>query len=111
MIYLGNHHGVYVDKLDLILQCNWNYSLNLNNETTLWPVFDTLEKFKPQYVRYSYIDLDYRKTLHRERLLKDRNDPFCQLTVDEVKRKYKFFLHTINDIINLVGNDLQKHTY
>ena len=100
-----------LEKLDFILQSSLDYSISASNETSSWPVFDTMEQFKPCYVRYSYIDLDYRKTLRRERLLKDRNDPFYQLTVDEVKRKYKFFPHTINDIVNLVGKDFQKHTH
>ena len=100
-----------LEKLDFILQSSLDYSVSAINKTSSWPVFDTMEQFKPCYVRYSYIDLDYRKTLRRERLLKDRNDPFYQLTADEVKRKYKFFPHTINDIVNLVGKDFQKHTH
>ena len=74
-----------LEKLDFILQSSMDYSVSASNETSSWPVFDTMEQFKPCYVRYSYIDLDYRKTLGRERLLKDRNDPFYQLTADEVE--------------------------
>ena len=100
-----------LEKLDFILQSTLDYSVSASNKTSSWPVFDTMEQFKPCYVRYSYIDLDYRKTLRRERLLKDRNDAFYLLTAHEVKRKYKFFPHTINDIVNLVGKDFQKHTH
>ena len=75
-----------VEKLDYISQSYLDYSL-IQAMKPSWPVFDTMEQFKPCYLRYSYIDLGYRKTLQRERLLKDRNDPFYQLTVDEVKRK------------------------
>ena len=99
-----------LEKLELILEYNCIDFINGDHQSASWPVFDTLEKLKPRYVRYSYIDLDYRKALRRERLLQDRNDPFYRLTVDEIKKKYKFFPHTIIDILNLVGKDLQRPT-
>ena len=99
-----------LEKLELISQDNWNNFTHGDHNSASWPLFDSLEKFKPRFVRYSYIDLDYRKTLRRERLLEDRNDPFYKLTADEIKQKYKFFPHTIVDILHLVGEDLQRPT-
>ena len=99
-----------LEKLELISEYNCIDFINGDHQSASWPVFDTLEKLKPRYVWYSYIDLDYRKALRRERLLQDRNDPFYRLTADEIKKKYKFFPHTIIDILNLVGKDLQRPT-
>ena len=55
--------------------------LDEGNLTGSWPcpVLDILEKFKSQYIHCSYVNLDYRKTLRRERLLKTRIDRELQL--------------------------------
>ena len=97
-----------LEKLSLISCFNSDYLLEEGDITGSWPVMDSLEKFKPKYVYYSRIDLDYRKTLRRERLLTLRIDPFSNLTLEEIKKKYKFFPHTITDILELVADDLER---
>lgn len=97
-----------VEKLEIISLNNLDYLAQYHDITASWPVLDSLEKFKPRYKYYSWADLDYRKCLRRERLLHDREDPFTGLSPDEIKMKYKFFPHTIMDILRLVSKDLQR---
>ena len=99
-----------LQKLELISFNNLDYLTELGNYTSSWPALDTLDKFKPRYTHYYWADLDYRKRLRRERLLQAREDPFSQLSPDDIKIKYKFYPHTIMDIIKLVGDDFNKTT-
>ena len=52
--------------------------------TASWPALNSLEKFKPRYMYYSWADLDFRKSLRSQGIFKERTDPFFGLSIDDI---------------------------
>ena len=99
-----------LEKLDIVGFSNLEESINMGNITASWPVLGSVEKFKAKYIYYSYADLQYGKSLRRQRLIRDRQDPFFSLTPDDIRAKFKFYPHTNMDIVGMVATDLQRST-
>ena len=96
--------------MDIVGFNNFEESIDIGNITASWPALGSLEKFKPKYIYYSYADLQYRKSLRRQRLMRDRQDPFFALGPNDIRVKFKFYPHTIMDIVGIVAKDLQRTT-
>ena len=96
-----------LEKMEIVGFNNFEESVNMGNITASWPALGSLEKFKPKYIYYSYADLQHRKSL---RLLRDRQDPFFALGPNDICAKFKFYPHTIMDIVGMVSKDLQRTT-
>ena len=99
-----------LEKMDIVGFNNFEESVDMGNITASWPALGSLEKFKPKYIYYSYADLQYRKSLRRQRLMRDRQDPFFALGPNDIRAKFKFYPHTIMDIVGMVAMDLQRTT-
>ena len=99
-----------LEKLDIVGFSNLEESIDMGNITASWPVLGSLEKFKAKYIHYSYADLQFRKSLRRQRLIRDRQDPFFSLSPDDIRAKFKFYPHTIMDIVGMVATDLETKT-
>ena len=99
-----------LEKMDVVGFNNFEESIDMGNITASWPALGSLEKFKPKYIYYSYADLQYRKSLRRQRLMRDRQDPFFALGPNDIRVKFKFYPHTIMDIVGIVAKDLQRTT-
>ena len=100
-----------LQKLEIIEKRNVEESEDIISLTRSWPAFNTLIKLKPSYLFYSWADHEYRKKLRRERLLKARQDPFAGLGPEDIRMKFKFYPHTIMDIVALLAKDLARDTY
>ena len=96
-----------LEKMEIVGFNNFEESVNMGNITASWPALGSLEKFKLKYIYYSYADLQYQKSL---RLLRDRQDPFFALGPNDIRAKFKFYPHTIMDIVGMVAKDLQRTT-
>ena len=96
--------------MDIVGFNNFEESVDMGNITASWPALGSLEKFKPKYIYYSYADLQYWKSLRRQRLMRDRQDPFFALGPNDIRTKFKFYPHTIMDIVGMVAMDLQRTT-
>ena len=99
-----------LEKMEIIGFNNFEESVDMGNITASWPALGSLEKFKPKYIYYSYADLQYRKSLRCQRLMRDRQDPFFALGPNDICAKFKFYPHTIMDIVGMVAKDLQRTT-
>ena len=99
-----------LQKLEIIEKSNSEESEDIISLTGSWPAFNTLVKLKPTYLMYSWADHEYRKNLRRERLLKPRQDPFSGLGPEDIRMKFKFYPHTIMDIVALLAKDLARDT-
>ena len=99
-----------LEKMEIVGFNNFEESIDMGNITASWPALGSLEKFKPKYIYYSYADLQYRKSLRRQRLMRDRQDPFFALGPNDIRVKFKFYPHTIMDIVGIVAKDLQRTT-
>ena len=66
-----------LEKMDIVGFNNFEESIDMGNITASWPALGSLEKFKPKYIYYSYADLQYRKSLRRQRLMRDTRSFFC----------------------------------
>ena len=99
-----------LEKMDIVGFNNFEESIYMGNITASWPALGSLEKFKLKYIYYSYADLQYRKSLRRQRLMRDRQDPFFALGPNDIRVKFKFYPHTIMDIVGIVAKDLQRTT-
>ena len=99
-----------LEKMDIVGFNNFEESIDMGNITASWPALGSLEKFKPKYIYYSYADLQYRKSLRHQRLMRDRQDPFFALGPNDIRVKFKFYPHTIMDIVGIVAKDLQRTT-
>ena len=99
-----------LEKMDIVGFNNFEESIDMGNITASWPALGSLEKFKPKYIYYSYADLQYRKSLRCQRLMRDRQDPFFALGPNDIRVKFKFYPHTIMDIVGIVAKDLQRTT-
>ena len=99
-----------LEKMDIVGFTNFEESVDMGNITASWPVLGSLEKLKQKYIHYWYADLQYRKSLRHQRLLGDRQDPFFALGPDDIRAKFKFYPHTIMDIVSMVAKDLERST-
>ena len=99
-----------LEKLDIVGFSNLEESIDMGNITASWPALGSVEKFKAKYIHYSYADLQFRKSLRCQRLIRDRQDPFFSLGPDDIRAKFKFYPHTIMDIVGMVATDLQRNT-
>ena len=99
-----------LEKMDIVGFNNFEESIDMGNITASWPALGSLEKLKPKYIYYSYADLQNQKSLRRQRLMRDRQDPFFALGPNDIRVKFKFYPHTIMDIVSIVAKDLQTTT-
>ena len=99
-----------LEKMEIVGFNNFEESVNIGNITASWPALGSLENFKLKYIYYSYADLQYRKSLRHQRLRRDRQDPFFALGPNDIRAKFKFYPHTIMDIVSMVAKDLQRST-
>ena len=99
-----------LEIMDIVGFNNFEESIDMGNITASWPALGSLEKFKPNYIYYSYADLQYQKSLRHQRLMRDRQDPFFALGPNDIRVKFKFYPHTIMDIVGIVAKDLQRTT-
>ena len=99
-----------LEKLDIVGFSNLEESIDMGNITASWPALGSVEKFKAKYIHYSYADLQFRKSFRCQRLIRDRQDPFFSLASNDIRAKFKFYPHTIMDIVGMVATDLQRNT-
>ena len=99
-----------LEKKDIVGFNNLEESIDIGNITASWPALGSLEKLKQQYIHYLYADLQFRKSLRCQRLLRDRQDPFLALGPNDIRGKFKFYPHTIMDIVGMVAKDLERST-
>lgn len=80
-----------------------NYSQFLS-ESANWMLLDSFEGWSDDAARYQWADFAFRQDLRRQRIWKDRQDPFADLTPQEIRAKYKFCPETIMDMCSFFAD-------
>lgn len=78
--------------------------------TASWPFFNALEHIQSDQLRYGWCTQEYRVTLGTARKWKDRTDPLCGMTANEVKNNFCFYPHHIDELCELLNDHLEHQT-